>query len=133
MPSKSATVKNQKQYGALKDKGMSKERAAKIANSPGDQHLIELVSTRSTTDLADIARRPCRRLGREGRFLAPASATERLRPCEDSYSRRGPSWPSVGSAQQNHGSVSRGLPAVEPATIGGGRPAAWRTAPARAR
>jgi hypothetical protein len=35
MPSKSANVKNTKQYEALKDKGMSKERAAKIANSPG--------------------------------------------------------------------------------------------------
>ena len=31
MPS---NVKNEKQYEALKDKGMSKERAAKIANSP---------------------------------------------------------------------------------------------------
>ena len=27
-------VKNEKQYEGLKDKGMSKERAAKIANSP---------------------------------------------------------------------------------------------------
>ena len=35
MPSKSANVKNTKQYEALKDQGMSKERAAKIANSPG--------------------------------------------------------------------------------------------------
>ena len=35
MPSKSGNVKNEKQYEALKDKGMSKERAAKIANSPG--------------------------------------------------------------------------------------------------
>lgn len=35
MPNKSANVKNEKQYEALKDKGMSKERAAKIANSPG--------------------------------------------------------------------------------------------------
>ena len=35
MPGKSAQVKNEKQYEALKDKGMSKERAAKIANSPG--------------------------------------------------------------------------------------------------
>ena len=34
MPSKSSNVKNEKQYEALKDKGMSKERAAKIANSP---------------------------------------------------------------------------------------------------
>ncbi len=28
------SVKNEKRYEALKDKGMSKERAAKIANSP---------------------------------------------------------------------------------------------------
>jgi len=35
MPSKSANVKNEKQYEKLKKKGMSKERAAKIANSPG--------------------------------------------------------------------------------------------------
>jgi hypothetical protein len=34
MPGKSAHVKNEPQYEALKDKGMSKERAAKIANSP---------------------------------------------------------------------------------------------------
>ena len=34
MPSESANVKNEKQYEALKDKGMSKERAAMIANSP---------------------------------------------------------------------------------------------------
>jgi hypothetical protein len=35
VPNKRANVKNEKQYEALKDKGMSKERAAKIANSPG--------------------------------------------------------------------------------------------------
>jgi hypothetical protein len=35
MPEKRANVKNEKQYEALKDKGMSKERAARIANSPG--------------------------------------------------------------------------------------------------
>ena len=34
MPSRSANVKNEKQYEALKNKGMSKERAARIANSP---------------------------------------------------------------------------------------------------
>jgi hypothetical protein len=33
MPSKSANVKNEKQYEALRDKGMSKQRAARIANS----------------------------------------------------------------------------------------------------
>jgi len=35
MPKKRASVKDEKQYEALKEKGMSKERAAKIANSPG--------------------------------------------------------------------------------------------------
>ena len=35
MPDRSAHVKNEKQYQALKDQGMSKERAARIANSPG--------------------------------------------------------------------------------------------------
>jgi hypothetical protein len=35
VPSKSSNVKNEKQYEALKDKGMSKSRAAKIANSEG--------------------------------------------------------------------------------------------------
>ena len=34
MPDKRPTVKNEKQYEALKEKGMSKERAARIANSP---------------------------------------------------------------------------------------------------
>lgn len=35
MPKRRANVRNEKQYEALKYKGMSKERAAKIANSPG--------------------------------------------------------------------------------------------------
>jgi hypothetical protein len=35
VPGRRANVKNEKQYEALKDKGMSKERAARIANSPG--------------------------------------------------------------------------------------------------
>jgi len=35
MPGKRASVKNEKQYEKLKKKGMSKERAARIANSPG--------------------------------------------------------------------------------------------------
>ena len=35
MPGKRASVKNEKQYEALKDKGMSKERAAKISNASG--------------------------------------------------------------------------------------------------
>ena len=35
LPNKRANAKNEKQYEALKDKGMSKQRAARIANSPG--------------------------------------------------------------------------------------------------
>ena len=35
MPDKRPSVKNEKQYEALKYKGMSKQRAARIANSPG--------------------------------------------------------------------------------------------------
>jgi hypothetical protein len=35
MPGKRPSVKNEKQYEKLKEKGMSKERAAKIANTPG--------------------------------------------------------------------------------------------------
>jgi general stress protein YciG len=34
MPEKRASVKNERQYEALRDKGMSKQRAARIANSP---------------------------------------------------------------------------------------------------
>ena len=34
MPQKRASVKNEKQYERLKKKGMSKARAAKIANTP---------------------------------------------------------------------------------------------------
>ena len=35
MPNKRPSVKNEKQYEGLKRKGMSKQRAARIANSPG--------------------------------------------------------------------------------------------------
>jgi len=35
MPSRSANVKNESQYEGLRKKGMSKQRAARIANSPG--------------------------------------------------------------------------------------------------
>jgi hypothetical protein len=34
MPTRSTHLKNEEQYEARKDKGMSKERAANIANSP---------------------------------------------------------------------------------------------------
>ncbi len=35
MPDKRTSIRNAKQYEALKSKGMSKERAARIANSRG--------------------------------------------------------------------------------------------------
>lgn len=35
MPNRRPSVKNEKQYERLKEKGMSKQRAARIANSPG--------------------------------------------------------------------------------------------------
>jgi hypothetical protein len=35
MPNKRPSVKNEKQYEGLREKGMSKQRAARIANSPG--------------------------------------------------------------------------------------------------
>jgi hypothetical protein len=38
VPGKRAHVKNERQYETPKDKGMSKERAAKIANSPNASH-----------------------------------------------------------------------------------------------
>jgi hypothetical protein len=34
MPDKRPSVRNEEQYEALKEKGMSKERAARIANAP---------------------------------------------------------------------------------------------------
>ena len=35
MPDKRPSVRNEKQYEALKDNGMSKDRAARIADAPG--------------------------------------------------------------------------------------------------
>ena len=51
MPSKKANVKNEKQYEALKDKGMSKERAESMStqgltNEPHDRPLRALVVAR---------------------------------------------------------------------------------------
>jgi len=49
MPGKRANVKNEKQYEALKDKGMSKQRAARIANSPGASSRGGKSSSRSSS------------------------------------------------------------------------------------
>lgn len=70
MPSKRANVKNPKQYEALKDKGMSKSRAAKIANSPGaskrgGQSSGSGSASRSTSKQGGTTRQK-RRAGRKG-------------------------------------------------------------------
>jgi hypothetical protein len=49
MKEKRANVKNEKQYEALRDKGMSKERAARIANSPGASSRGGKSSSRSSS------------------------------------------------------------------------------------
>ena len=49
MPERRAHVKNEKQYEALKEKGMSKERAARIANSPGASSRGGKSSSRSSS------------------------------------------------------------------------------------
>jgi hypothetical protein len=45
---------------------------------------------------------------------------------------RGPNWPSVGSARQNHDSASRGLPSTEPHRTGFGLRAGGSARPAPA-
>ena len=84
MPSKRANVKNEKQYEALKEKGMSKERAARIANSPGSSsRRREEVGVRRRQppgrhDRAEEGRGPQGRQGRGqeelGRHTRPAVA-----------------------------------------------------------
>jgi hypothetical protein len=49
MPGKRANVKNEKQYEALKDKGMSKERAARISNASGSSKRGGQSSSRSSS------------------------------------------------------------------------------------
>ena len=78
MPSKSANVKNQKQYEALRDKGMSKPRAARIANSP-DASKHGGKSSGSGGDSRRAApprkrRRRDARAARPPRVLAPCAA-----------------------------------------------------------
>jgi hypothetical protein len=46
---KRASVKNEKQYEALREKGMSKARAARIANSPGASSRGGKSSSRSSS------------------------------------------------------------------------------------
>ena len=78
MPGKRANVKNEKQYEALKDKGMSKERAAKIANSPGASRRGGRRRAR-VSDATTRARaaRPRRRRPQAARAAAPRRARVR--------------------------------------------------------
>ena len=61
MPSKRPSVKNEKQYEALKDKGLSKQRAARIANSPGASSRGGRNLARAATQSKAARRRSTRR------------------------------------------------------------------------
>jgi hypothetical protein len=77
MPSKPAKVKNPKQYEALKDKGMSKQRAAKIANSPGASKRGQEVRLRRqrVSGRHSRATQGCRPQGRKSEFEEVLSDT----------------------------------------------------------
>ena len=81
MPSRSANVKNEKQYEALKDKGMSKERAAKIANSPGlePRRQEERLGRRQFTGRHRRAEEEGRTQGRKGRGEEELTVPQRTR------------------------------------------------------
>ncbi|MGH3092353.1 MAG: DUF7218 family protein [Gaiellaceae bacterium] len=90
MPNKRPSVKNEKQYEKLKEKGMSKERAARIANSPG-------ASSRGGKKSAPRARGRARsREGRRRRRRPPAARaagpprrSPDLTPCDVTWRRAG--------------------------------------------
>lgn len=69
MPNKRPSVKNEKQYEGLKKKGMSKGRAAKIANSPGASSSggkkSGSGSSRSTSKQGGTTRPPAARAARQ--------------------------------------------------------------------
>ena len=68
MPGKRANVKNEKQYEALNDKGMSKQRAARIANSPNASKNGGKKSGSAVTPNKAVPRRNTRRrVAREAR------------------------------------------------------------------
>ena len=76
MPDKQPSVKNEKQYEALKDKGMSKERAAKIANSPQASKHVPLGEGQvvpGRDDGAEEGRRPQGRAGDSAQALVSAA------------------------------------------------------------
>jgi len=75
MPSKSANVQNKKQYEALKDKGMSKQRAAKIANSPdASKHGGQKSGSGGDSSQGGTTAQRRRRVARVARHLVTSSA-----------------------------------------------------------
>ncbi len=68
------TIKNDKQYEALKDKGMSKQRAARIANDPGSSSKGGKASARASATPTPARAAPRRRRRRPVARAARAAA-----------------------------------------------------------
>lgn len=63
MPGKKSNIKDKEQYEALRDKGMSKEKAARIANTRNPDHDSRPYEERSKDELYETAKK----IGLEGR------------------------------------------------------------------
>ena len=63
MPDKRPSVKNERQYEALKDKGMSKERAARIPTPRGPRAAVARSPVREATPSKAVRPRRRRRPG----------------------------------------------------------------------
>lgn len=116
MASESANVKNEKQYEALKDKGMSKERAAKIANAKdSSKHGGEESGKGSSSNRAaplHRRRRPAAKAGRPPP-RRPADPLRGQRGFLDGHRRVGRAAPAagaVGSCRRRWRSTSSAVP-----------------------
>jgi len=126
MPDKRANVKNEKQYEGLRKKGMSKQRAARIANSPGAskrggkkgrllEHALELEPGRD--ERPEEGRGPQGRQGRCAQVVA-ARLGHRVSslPRYNAGARGGvPEWPK-GTGCKPVGSAFRGSNPLSPMT-----------------
>lgn len=63
MPGKKSNIKDKEQYEALRDKGMSKEKAARVANTRNPDHDSRPYEERSKDELYETAKK----IGIEGR------------------------------------------------------------------
>ena len=109
MPGKQAHVKNEKQYEALKDKGMSKERAAKIANSPGSS------SRGGKASHSSSSRSPAREAKLVVASRRRSTEAEAAEPPRSTICRSG--------ARGQLGHADQPLGEVEPVGVGGAPPA----------